>query len=376
VSPRSEAWGEAHWGESSAFSLGLEEEIMILDAETLMPSPAVETLLAGAEGRDLPGRLKTELHASVVELNTDVCGTVAEAVAALAELRRAAAEIAGGHGLAIAAAGAHPIARPEELEVVSEQRYEQMVAFAGVTARRQGVNGLHVHVGMPSAEACFAAQEWILPWLPLVLALSANSPYLAGEETGMASSRAEILAQLPRSGAPPALASYAEWEALVERLIGLGLTRDYTAIWWDVRPHPRFGTLEVRMPDQPTALERTAALAALLQALCAAALEAGPRALDPAGRAVYQENRWAASRLGPRARLVHPDEERVVEAADLASELLGRLEAVARRLGSDGELALTEPATCEADRQVEIGRKHGLRAVCADLVERSVASPL
>jgi glutamate---cysteine ligase / carboxylate-amine ligase len=366
---------EAHWGESSPFSVGLEEEIMILDAETLMPAPAVEALLAGAEGRDLPGRLKTELHASVVELNTDVCGTVAEAVAALGELRGAAAEIASGHGLAIAAAGAHPIARPEDLEVVPEQRYRQMVAFAGVTARRQGVNGLHVHVGMPSADACLAAQEWILPWLPLVLALSANSPYLAGEETGMASSRAEILAQLPRSGAPPPLASYADWEALVERLIRLGLTRDYTAIWWDVRPHPRFGTLEVRMPDQPTSLERTAALAALLQALCAAALEGEPRETDPAGRAVYQENRWAASRLGPRARLVHPDEERVVEASELAAELLERLEDVARRLGSEAELVAGDPASCEADHQVEIGREQGLQAVCADLVERSVASP-
>jgi carboxylate-amine ligase len=332
-------------------------------------------LIAGAEGRRLPGRLKTELHASVVELNTDVCESVPEAVAALAELRAAAAAIAEANGLRIAAAGAHPVARAEELEIASERRYEKMVAFAGVTARRQGVNGLHVHVGMPSADACFTALEGVLPWLPLVLALSANSPYLAGEATGLASNRAVILAQLPRSGAPPLFAGYADWEALVERLGRLGLTRDYTAIWWDVRPHPRFGTLEVRIPDQPTALALTGALAALVQALCAAALDGGPPRRDPAGRALYQENRWAASRLGPRAGLVHPDEERLAPASELGVELLERLRPVARSLGAESRLAALDPSTCEADRQVEVGREQGLGALCADLVRRSVASP-
>jgi carboxylate-amine ligase len=366
---------EQHWGESSAFSIGLEEEVMILDAETLAPVPAVQTLLAGAEGRRLPGRLKTELHASVVELNTDVCASVPEAVAALGELRRAAAAIAESEGLRIAAAGAHPVARAEELEIADERRYRKMVAFAGVTARRQGVNGLHIHVGMPSGDACIAALESILPWLPLVLALSANSPYLAGAETGLASNRAEILAQLPRSGAPPPFRSYADWEELVERLARLGLTRDYTAIWWDVRPHPRFGTLEVRMPDQPTALALTGALAALVQALCAAALDGGLSRRDPAARTLYQENRWAASRLGPRARLVHPDEERIATASELGAELLERLAPVARRLGVEEPLTALDPATCEAERQVAVGRERGLDAVCADLVRRSVALP-
>ena len=366
---------EQHWGESSDFSIGLEEEVMILDAETLAPAPAVRTLLAGAEGWRLPGRLKTELHASVVELNTDVCASVPEATAALGELRRAAAAIAEESGLRIAAAGAHPLARAEELEIADERRYEKMVAFAGVTARRQGVNGLHVHVGMPSADACIAALESVLPWLPVVLALSANSPYFAGDETGLASNRAEILAQLPRSGAPPRFDTYAEWEALVERLGRLGLARDYTAIWWDARPHPRFGTLEVRMPDQPTALALTGAFAALVQALCAAALDGGPPPRDPAARALYQENRWAASRLGPRARLVHPDEERLAPASELGAELLERLAPVARPLGGDELLAALDPSMCEAERQVAVGRERGLEAVCADLVERSVASP-
>ena len=119
-----------------------------------------------------------------------------------------------------------------------------MLEYAGHTARRQGVNGLHVHVGMPDGDACIRALEFTLPWLPVVLALSANSPFLAGEDTGFSSNRGPILAELPRAGAPPAFASYGEWEAYVERLMELELPRDYTAFWWDVRPHPRYGTLE------------------------------------------------------------------------------------------------------------------------------------
>ena len=160
--------------------------------------------------------------------------------------------LAEERGLRLAAAGSHPTSRPEDEEIADEARYAEFVDYAGVSARRQGVSGLHVHVGMPSAEACFHALEGVLPWLPVVLALSANSPYLAGQETGMQSNRAEVLAQLPRSGAPPAFASYEDWEAFVDAFARLGIGADYTRFWWDIRPHPTFGTLEVRMPDQPT----------------------------------------------------------------------------------------------------------------------------
>jgi carboxylate-amine ligase len=243
---------EQAFGNSPRFSIGIEEEVMILDAESLLLSPSVDVLIEESERRELPGRLKTELFASIVELNTDVCETVTGAGAALSTLRRSAAAIASEKGLRIAAAGTHPISDPEQEEIASDPRYKEFVGFAGVSARRQGVSGLHVHVGMPSAESCYATLEAILPWLPLVLALSANSPYLAGRATGLASNRAEILAQLPRAGAPPAFGGYEAWEAFVERLIALGLADDYTRFWWDVRPHPLFGTLEIRMPDQPT----------------------------------------------------------------------------------------------------------------------------
>lgn len=302
---------------------------MILDAETLEPAGAVELFVC-----ELPyGRLKTELHASVVELATPICADANEAVDCVRSLRRAAGEIAAAHGLAIAAAGAHPTAPLGSLPVVQEERYLSMIRDVGWAAKRQEVNGLHVHVGVASAGRCWERLEAVLGWLPVVLALSANSPFLGGESTGMLSNRAAILAELPRGGAPPTFASYGEWEAWVERLVRLGVLPDYTRLWWDVRPHPRFGTLEVRVADQPTSLERTALLVRLVRSLVADA----PSRTTPRGD--YVQNRWAAARRGLDAELIHPDGESVASARDLARSLLGfeppEPEAAARRSAAE-----------------------------------------
>jgi glutamate---cysteine ligase / carboxylate-amine ligase len=362
---------EATWGESSPFSVGIEEEVMILDAETMLMAPAVDLLVRETGPLDLPGEIKTELFAAVVELTAPVSRSVPDAIEAVAALRRGAAAVAEQNGLGIAAAGSHPISPPEEQEIANDPRYHEFVEYAGVSARRQGVNGLHVHVGMQSAEACFQALEGVLPWLPLVLALSANSPYLGGRETGIASNRAEILAQLPRAGAPPAFRTYAEWEAFVERFVRLGLIDNYRRLWWDIRPHPQFGTLEVRMPDQPTRLALTAAFAALLQALCVVVGAGAPQGFDPAGRGVYQQNRWAALRHGPRAELVHPFRERLALVPELAAELVDLVAPAAEELGTREMLEPLLRGGCEGDEQLDIGREHGLEAVCADLVART-----
>ena len=348
---------ESHFGESTPFSVGAEEELMVLDGETLLLAPRADELIVASEGAGLPGTLKSELFASALELNTNICASPEEAAEALAELRRGAAELAAERGLRVAAAGSHPLSRAEDQEIAEERRYKEFVEYAGVSARRQGVSGLHVHVGMESPDACFHALEGILPWLPVVLALSANSPYLAGEETGMLSNRAEVLAQLPRSGAPPAFRSYSEWEAFVERFERLGMAADYTRFWWDVRPHPRFGTLEIRIPDQPTAHERTAALVKILVELCRAVLDEPERPYDPAARGLYQQNRWAAARFGLEAEMFHPDGERTARARELATKLAGDA---------------TDVSTTEAEVQLEVGRSRGLEAVCADLVGRSL----
>jgi carboxylate-amine ligase len=199
--------------------------------------------------------------------------------------------------------------------------------------------------------------------------MSANSPWFAGELNGMASNRAPILAELPRAGAPPAFASYAEWEAWVERLAELGVAEDYTRIWWDVRPHPKLGTLEVRVPDQPTDVRLSAAFAALLHALCRAALDralpSNSLLLGDRGRGDYTQNRWSAARFGVRAELLHPDGTRVASATDLAAELL---ELVAP-FGDETLLERIDPTRCEADLQAE---QRSPQEATADLVERSL----
>jgi glutamate---cysteine ligase / carboxylate-amine ligase len=334
---------ERHFGESSPLSLGVEEEVMILDAETLEPAAAVDVLVRGAESLDLPGTLKTELHAHVVELTTGICADVDEAVEALRELRVAADRIARDNGLVIAAAGAHPAAALSSLPVMQEERYVEMIQRLGYVAERQGVNGLHVHVGVESAERCWERLEAVLPWLPVVLALSANSPFVEGRVTGMLSNRASILAELPRGGAPPSFDGYDAWEAWVERLVRLGVMPDYTRVWWDARPHPRLGTLELRVADQPTALERTRLLVQLVRDLVAHAAPVN------AARADYLQNRWAAARSGLDAVLLHPDGERAVSARELARELLG-----------------AEPPEPEAHTQLAADN------VAADLVARTV----
>jgi len=340
---------------------------MILDAETLLLAPKVQELIAAAPGAPL----KTELFASVVETTTAVCETAAEAAEQLVRARTAAAAAADELGLRLAASASHPISPPEEQAIVPEQRYRDFVEYAGVSARFQGVSGLHVHVGVPDADGCYRALEGLLPWLPLVLALSANSPYFAGRETGLASSRAAVLAQLPRSGAPPAFGAYEGWEAWVERLAGLGVFADHTRLWWDVRPAPQFGTLEVRMPDQPTSVELAGTFAALLQALVKTIVEGDSHPVDPARRADYLHNRWVGSRFGPDAELIHPSGDRLVLARELAGELLELVEPASRELGSWSLVARLDPSRCEAERQLEVGRAQGLDEVCADLVSRS-----
>ena len=295
---------------------------MILDAETYEPVAASHLLVGELDA----GTLKTELHASVIELTTPICRDVDEVAASLRSLRSAAAERAAQHGYVVAAAGSHPTATLDSLPVVQEERYLSMIRDIGHAARRQGVNGLHVHVGIESD--VWERLESVLGWLPAVLALSCNSPFLDGVETGMLSNRAAVLAELPRGGAPPAFESYAAWEAWVERLVSLGVMADYTRLWWDVRPHPRFGTLEIRIADQPTALERTELIVNVIRDLVAAAPS------RPTPRGDYLQNRWAAARFGVDARLIHPEGSRLVGVRDLLGFEPPAPEATLRRSAS------------------------------------------
>jgi carboxylate-amine ligase len=338
-------------------TLGVEEELMLLDAETLSQRPVSSDVIPRVRAER--GSVKHELFESIVELNTGICESPAEAEEILRDLRAATAAAAADAGCVIAAVGSHPTDIASEQAIADEAHYRAFVEYAGPTARRQGVQGLHVHVGMPDAQTCLSVMETIIPWLPVVLAASANSPFFEGERTGLLSTRAEILALLPRHGAPPRFETWDDWEQLVHRFCDSGVVNSYGAIHWDIRPHPKFGTLEVRMPDQPTDVARSGELVALVHALVAWALgQPAPRSL-PGERAVYDQNRWAASRFGPRAKRIHPEREgEAVAASELLAELAGRVGLVA------GDVT-----RCEAD--VLLGFDD-LRAATADVVRRSL----
>jgi carboxylate-amine ligase len=316
-------------------TLGVEEELFLVDPETFAAAPGVERLLG-------PTGLKTELFSCLVETNTPVCADVGEVLAELVRLRGVVREAAAREGLTLAATGSHAFAVPEQQEIVAEPRYLALLEERPA-ARRQLVCGLHVHVGMTSFGRCLEALEFVLPWLPAVLAVSLNSPYLAGEDHGLYSARAGLLLELPRAGPPPLLGRGEGWAEAVERAGG-----DYTKIWWDVRPHPRLGTLEIRVADQPTDVRRSAAIAALVQALCASAVP-----VEPADRGAYLESR--ANAASGRAQV---------------EELLDLVEAAARELGT-WELVESLRTPPEAHRQLEVGGRAGLVEVVADVVARS-----
>jgi carboxylate-amine ligase len=305
------------------------------------------------------GLVKHELFESIVELNSGVCESPDDALDVVRSLRTATADAARESGCTIAASGSHPTDIASEQEIADEPHYRGFVEYAGPTARRQGVQGLHVHVGMPDAETCLRVLEHFVPWLPVMLALSANSPWFEGERTGLLSTRTEILGLLPRHGAPPRFESWADWERLVNRFVGSGLLPGYGAIHWDIRPHPRFGTLEVRIPDQPTDVTRTGAFVTLVHAVAAWALEQPPAPVEAGDRAVFTQNRWAASRFGPEAELIHPTREGdKASAADLYRELV-------QEIGADP----LQETSCEAELQLAFDDPH---EVTADIVSRSL----
>jgi len=323
-----------------SLTLGVEEELFLVDRSTLALRSGASLIVGHPPAKDL----KYELFECLVETATPVCESVDELGEVLARQRREVAERAEPHGLRIHAAAMHPFSRGIDQEVVPEPRYLKMKAEVGPDIFRQLVCGLHVHVGMPDPEACLRGLEGVLRWLPEVLSLSANSPYRDGEESGLRSSRARRLGELPRSAAPPVFRSWADWE---EHTAG----RDYTRMWWDVRPHPRLGTLEIRIADQQTDVRRSAAFAALLQALAAGAIDASPEVVD---REEYLRRRKlaAAERLPVEA---------LAAAVEPAAARLGTAEVV-------HDLLVAPP---EVDRQLAIGRAEGVEAVAADIVERS-----
>lgn len=369
--------GVEHAFVGPSYTVGIEEELMIVDAQTLDLSSSIETMLE----RDLgcPGHVQPELMESVLEVATTPCEGIPEAGEQLRALRRGVCDMAAEHGLAIASAGTHPFALWEEQRIVARERYRELIAALGFVARQELIFGMHVHVGIDDPEKAIHVANGLRAHVPLLLALSANSPFWRAESTGLSSARMPIFRSFPRVGLPP---SYRDFEDYTERIgfmIDSGVVADYTWLWYDVRPHPKLGTVEVRAMDSQTRIEHTLALAALVQALVkelAEQFEHGDEVVEHSHE-MLDENRWAAARDGLDAELVDLPWTDRVQARDLARRVLDRVAVHAEQLGSERELAGVEELLREgtgAARQAVIYEANGdLREVMSEIVARTAA---
>jgi glutamate---cysteine ligase / carboxylate-amine ligase len=320
----------------SDFTVGIEEELMILDAGTLDLVNAIEDLLGPADHGDV----KPELMESVLEISTDPCRTIAEAGGQLRELRRSVRERAEARGYAIGSAGTHPFARWEDQRIVARPRYRDLISALRFVARQELIFGMHVHVGLDDPETAIFVANGMRLHVPALLALSANSPYWRGDVTGLASTRMPIFRAFPRVGIPPYYRDWADYRARIGFQVESGVIEDYTYLWYDVRPHPRLGTVEIRAMDSQTRLEHTVGIAALVQSLVrklATDREAGREPI----RAPYEmldENRWLAARHGLGGEVVDLPSTRRITTKALVRRLLDEVADHARDLGCDDEL--------------------------------------
>ncbi len=360
-----------------SYTLGIEEELMIVDAETLDLVNSIETLLEAVP--ETIGDVKPELMESVLEIATTPCANTREAGMQLRELRNVTQHTAQERGLTIGAAGTHPFAMWEDQRIVARSRYRDLVAALRFVARQELIFGVHVHVGIDDPDKAIHVANGMRVHVPLLLALSCNSPFWRADATGLLSTRTPIFRAFPRVGIPPAYKDWEDWEKQVEFMIDSRVIEDYTYLWYDVRPHPKLGTVEIRVADAQTRLEHTLGLAALMQAMVKEVgehFEAGKR-LARYPHEMIDENKWLAARHGLDGNLVDlPSADRVAT-KDLARRLLDRLREHAQDLGTDGMLDGVEDLLERgngAQRQIMVYEaNHDLHELMAEIVGATAA---
>jgi glutamate---cysteine ligase / carboxylate-amine ligase len=334
------AWSPA--GAEAPWTVGVEEEIILLDPGSGGPSSRSDDVLHSLP-EDLAPHTRGETHACALELATDPHGTVAGAVAELAGLRAGLAARIEPLGLGAAVAGTHPLALAEDVRVSPGARYQFLQATLRGLAEREPTFGLHVHVAVPDPALAVRALTGIRAHLPLVLALSANSPFWRGRDSGLASVRTPLFQAFPRVGIPRAFRDYADYVEAVDVLIRCGAIPEPTFLWWDARLQPRLGTLEVRIMDAQTCVADTAALTALVQCLVRLeALGGAPRAQPAATPEVLAENRFLAARDGVDAAFVVPAAGELRPASEHLARVLEACAPHARALGCEAELGGAE----------------------------------
>jgi carboxylate-amine ligase len=330
------------FGDSPQFTLGVEEEYMLLDPQSFDLVQHVDTVLTAVENGEFTERIGPELMQSVVEISTPVCRTAADVDSELRRLRSYVTEIARGQDLRVGSAGTHPFSLFERQRITARDRYRNLVDQLQYIARRELIFGLHIHVAVDDPEKAIHVTSALLLHLSELLALSANSPFWRGEATGLASSRQMVFAAFPRSGPPPRFRDYADYAEVEGQLEKTGCIADYTHIWWDIRLHPRFGTIEVRVMDAVSRVEDTTALAAYVQGLVklySERYESGAE-LPSYHRILTTENKWLAARYGLEAPVMDliTGRRNRVPVAHLVRRALREIEPHARELGSEREL--------------------------------------
>jgi glutamate---cysteine ligase / carboxylate-amine ligase len=353
-----------------SYTLGIEEELMILDAESLELVNAIESMLEPAPA----GEIKPELMESVLEVSTDPCANTAEAGGQLRALRAQVRETAGRKNLTIGSAGTHPFAMWEDQRIVGRSRYRDLVSALRFVARQELIFGMHVHVGIDDPEKAIHVTNGMRVHVPILLGLSANSPFWRADATGLASTRTPIFRAFPRVGIPPTYKDWADYEQRIEFMVHTRVIEDYTYLWHDVRPHPKFGTVEIRVMDSQTRVEHTLGLAALVHGLVKELSEHfdSGKELSRYPFEMLDENKWLAARHGLEGELVDLPHWDRVSARELARRLLDRIREHCQDLGSVNELEAVEDLLARgngAARQVVVYEaNHDLREVVAEIV--------
>jgi carboxylate-amine ligase len=354
------------------FALGVEEELLVVDAGTLALSHGAAEVLEAIDVPPGSGSAHPDTYAALVELASPVCATVEEGVAAIAALRARAREAVPGAPKTLLGAGIHPAGAFGDVVHVDEPRYHEIHAQLRGLLRRTPTCALHVHVGMPDAETAIHAYNGLREWLPLLQALAANSPFWHGVDSGLASARAQLFRGYPRGDIPRAFADFADFEESVAAVVAAGDAPDYTFLWWDIRPHPRLGTVEVRAMDAQSSLASVTALVALVHGLARAAAEAPQTSWTP--REALMESSFRAARDGLAATLLHDGALRPVP--EVARAALARVAPFAAELGNAGALEEVErllAAGGGADRQRAAFARGGMRAVLEHLAAETAA---
>ena len=338
------------------YTLGIEEEFAIVDPETRELRSHIQEILEGGKVM-LREQIKPEMHQSVVELGTEICQSIVDAREHVVELRSKLAELAGRGGLKIASVGTHPFSHWHDQLITEGERYQEIVKDMQLLARANLIFGLHVHVGIPERASAIHVMNQARYFLPHIYALSVNSPFWVGHNTGLKGYRLKVFERFPRTGIPDAFESLSEYEDYCKLLVKTGCVDNAKKIWWDIRLHPFFDTLEVRVCDAQSRVDDTLAITALIQAVIAKLFKLLRQntTFRVYRRRLLDENRWRATRYGIDGKLIDFGREAEVDTRSLLNELLEFVSTEVEELGSRKEMAHIERIMREgtgADRQL------------------------